>query len=60
LARYLDDLVLKAKNYFDHRRARGAVGSQDGEFPVDHREALFALSLTNSSSVRSAGVVGTR
>lgn len=59
-AEYLDDLVLKAKNYLDHGRHVAQSGEQEGEFPVDHREAAFALSLTKILLSETAAVVGAR
>ena len=57
-AEYLDKLVHSAKNYFDHGRHIAQSGIQEGEFPVDHREAEFALALTKVLLAEAAAVLG--
>jgi hypothetical protein len=59
-AECLDKLVHSAKNYFDHGRHIAQSGSQEGEFPVDHREAEFALSLTKVLLAETGSVLGAR
>lgn len=44
-AEHLDRLVLAAKHYLDHGRHVAQGGAQEGDFPVNHREALFALNM---------------
>jgi len=59
-AKYLDRLVHSAKNYFDHGRHIAQSGLQEGEFPVDHQEAQFALALTKVLLAEVGGALGAR
>jgi hypothetical protein len=45
-ARLLDDLTRQAGRYFHRGRHVAGDGDQDGQFPVDHHDARFALNLT--------------
>jgi hypothetical protein len=44
-ARLLDALMLAAGNYFHHGRHVATEGAEQGFFPVNHRDARFALNL---------------
>lgn len=59
-AEYLNRLVHSAKSYFDQGRHIARTGTQEGEFPVDHREAQFALALTKVLLAETAAVLGAR
>jgi len=54
----LDDLVKSAKDYYDRGRHIAQVGSQQGDFPVNHREAGFALNMAKVLLAETAAVVG--
>lgn len=45
-ARLLDDLTRQAGQYLHRGRHVADDGDQDGQFPVDHHDARFALNLT--------------
>jgi hypothetical protein len=45
-ARLLDDLTRQAGQYLHRGRHVADDGEQDGQFPVDHHDARFALNLT--------------
>lgn len=57
-AKVLDELTLAAKQYFDHGRHIAQDGSQTGDFPVNHREALFAINMAKMLLAEIAAVVG--
>lgn len=59
-AERLDSIVKSAKNYFDHGRHIAQEGDRQGDFPVDHREAQFALNLTKVLLAQTADVLGAR
>lgn len=56
-AKHLDDMVLAAKQYFDHGRHIAQDGTQEGDFPVNHREALFALNTAKTLLAEVAAVL---
>lgn len=41
----LNELTLAAKRYYDHGRHLAKEGAHEGDFPVNHREALFAINM---------------
>jgi hypothetical protein len=57
-AKRLDAMVHAAKQYFDHGRHIAQDGAQEGDFPVNHREALFALNMAKVLLAEVAAVVG--
>jgi hypothetical protein len=59
-AERLSALVKSAKDYFDHGRHIAQEGAWQGDFPVDHREALFALNLSKVLLAQTATVLGAR
>jgi hypothetical protein len=44
-AEHLDRLVHATKQYYDHGRHIAQGGAHEGDFPVNHREALFAINM---------------
>lgn len=59
-ARRLDELVKSAKSYYDHGRHIAQEGGQQGDFPVNHREAQFALNMAKVLLAEAAAVLGAR
>ncbi len=57
-AGYLDELTLAAKRYYDHGRHLAKDGAQEGAFPVNHREALFAINTAKVLLAEIAAVLG--
>ena len=57
-AKRLDDMVLAAKQYYDHGRHIAQNGAQEGDFPVNHREALFALNMAKVLLAETAAALG--
>lgn len=56
-AQRLDDLVKATKSYYDHGRHVATEGSQQGDFPVNHREALFTLNTAKVLLAETASVL---
>lgn len=54
----LNELTLAAKRYYDHGRHVAKQGAQEGDFPVNHREALFAINMAKVLLAEIAAVVG--
>ena len=54
----LDDLTLAVKRYYDHGRHLAKAGTQEGDFPINHREALFALNTAKVLLAEIAAVLG--
>ena len=57
-AKRLDDLVRGAKSYYDRGRHIAQEGTQQGDFPVNHREALFALNMAKVLLAETAAILG--
>jgi hypothetical protein len=57
-AKRLDEMVLAAKQYYDHGRHVARDGEHDGDFPVDHREALFAINMAKVLLGEIAAAIG--
>ena len=55
-AKHLDGIVHSAKLYYDHGRHIAQDGDQEGDFPVNHREALFALNMGKTLLAEIAAV----
>ncbi len=53
----LNELTLSAKRYYDHGRHLAKEGAQEGDFPVNHREALFAISMAKVLLAEIAAVI---
>jgi len=54
----LNDQTLAAKRYYDHGRHLATEGAQEGDFPVNHREALFAINMAKVLLAEIAAVIG--
>lgn len=57
-AEHLDRLVHAAKQYYDHGRHIAQHGANEGDFPVNHREALFAINMAKVLLAEIAAVIG--
>lgn len=53
----LDSLLLAAGNYFHLGRHPADAGRQEGDFPVDHADAAFALNMTKLLLANTARVL---
>jgi hypothetical protein len=53
----LNELTLAAKRYYDHGRHLAKEGAQEGDFPVNHREALFAINMAKVLLAEIAAVI---
>ena len=54
----LNELTLAAKRYYDHGRHLAKEGAQEGDFPVNHREALFAINTAKVLLAEIAAIIG--
>jgi len=57
-AERLDELALAAKKYYDGGRHVATDGEQEGDFAVNHREALFALNLAKVLLAEISAAIG--
>jgi hypothetical protein len=57
-AKRLDEMTHAAKQYYDHGRHLAHDGEHEGDFPVNHREALFAINMAKVLLAETAAVLG--
>jgi hypothetical protein len=59
-AKLLDALMLHAGQYLHHGRHVATDGEEQGDFPIDHNDARFALNLTKLLVAHTSHVLGSQ